>query len=323
MSLFLGSLQVTGFEQDEAAVLVFAAATATGEHTVFRGDVLIGADGIKSQVRAQLFPSEGPPTFHGTMLYRGTAHMAPDTCVMPPCTMVVVGTPEQRVEAYPISALAAPRLEVNFVFEKAFEGVPEAALRDWGVPCPTSKLAPLQAWEFPFLSCPGLLDRIQSTIVQFPAVDRDPLARWSFGRVSLMGDAAHPMLPYGSQGANQAILDGVALAEALRSPPRMHAAVARALQTYEAARREPTAKIVALNRERILPGVAGAGDVVPATVLPAEAVLQGDAERYQRSAEPAGGTARHEYWEWGLDLGRSGLLGGLDCPHPLPLHRCR
>jgi 2-polyprenyl-6-methoxyphenol hydroxylase-like FAD-dependent oxidoreductase len=95
------------------------------------------------------------------------------------------------------------------------------------------------------------------TFYEYPCCDRDPLPRWSFGRVTLLGDAAHPMYPVGSNGASQAILDAQALARHLGSS----ASVPEALAGYDAERRPPTAEIVLTNRKG---GPEGVIDVVEA-----------------------------------------------------------
>jgi 2-polyprenyl-6-methoxyphenol hydroxylase-like FAD-dependent oxidoreductase len=77
-------------------------------------------------------------------------------------------------------------------------------------------------------------------------VDKDPIDRWTFGRVTLLGDAAHPMYPRGSNGAAQAILDARTLADCVAAGGDPLAA----LSAYEAARSGPTARVVRTNRER-------------------------------------------------------------------------
>jgi 5-methylphenazine-1-carboxylate 1-monooxygenase len=100
-------------------------------------------------------------------------------------------------------------------------------------------------WRFDWLDIPALI-RGSEAVYEYPLVDQDPLPRWSFGRVTLLGDAAHPMYPIGSNGASQAILDAAALAAALteNSDP------VRALQAYEAVRLERTSKLVLSNRKQ-------------------------------------------------------------------------
>jgi len=104
---------------------------------------------------------------------------------------------------------------------------------------------------------PARLIEATGTFYEYPACDRDPLTRWSFGRVTLLGDAAHPMYPVGGNGASQAVLDARALARHLASP----ASVAEALAAYDAERRPPTAEIVLTNRKG---GPEGVIDIVEA-----------------------------------------------------------
>jgi 2-polyprenyl-6-methoxyphenol hydroxylase-like FAD-dependent oxidoreductase len=98
-------------------------------------------------------------------------------------------------------------------------------------------------WHFDWLDVPALL-RASETILEFPMVDQEPLPRWSHGRVTLLGDAAHPMVPRGSNGAGQAILDARALTDSLAK----HADATAALKAYEDLRREATARVVYANR---------------------------------------------------------------------------
>jgi 2-polyprenyl-6-methoxyphenol hydroxylase-like FAD-dependent oxidoreductase len=100
-------------------------------------------------------------------------------------------------------------------------------------------------WHFPCLDVPAVI-RNAYAVYEFPMVDRDPLERWTFGRVTLLGDAAHPMYPIGSNGASQAILDAAALAESLAKIRD----VAAALADYEAKRRPMAAAIVRMNRQQ-------------------------------------------------------------------------
>ncbi|MFC7543071.1 FAD-dependent monooxygenase [Siccirubricoccus deserti] len=104
-------------------------------------------------------------------------------------------------------------------------------------------LPAFESWDFGWLDVPGLMRRAEA-VFEFPMVDRDPLERWTDGRVTLLGDAAHPMYPIGSNGASQAILDARRLAWHLATAPGWPDALA----AYEAERRPATAAIVAANR---------------------------------------------------------------------------
>jgi 2-polyprenyl-6-methoxyphenol hydroxylase-like FAD-dependent oxidoreductase len=116
--------------------------------------------------------------------------------------------------------------------------------RDWNRRADTATvLKHFPDWRFDWLDIPALIEGAEA-IFEYPLVDRDPLPQWSFGRVTLLGDAAHPMYPVGSNGASQAILDAAALAASLteNSDPVV------ALRAYAAERMEKTARIVLSNR---------------------------------------------------------------------------
>ncbi|MEV6507622.1 FAD-dependent monooxygenase [Streptomyces sp. NPDC051642] len=140
-------------------------------------------------------------------------------------------------------------------------------------PIPTAEaLAELAGWDLPWVDLP---ERIRSStdIYEYPMVDRDPLPRWSFGRVTLVGDAAHPMYPMGMNGGSQSIVDARVLAWTLSQ----HDDPVRALERYENLRREPLNQLVLANRElgpeKIIAMAEEIGGPVPAEH--ATAVSQG------------------------------------------------
>jgi 2-polyprenyl-6-methoxyphenol hydroxylase-like FAD-dependent oxidoreductase len=121
---------------------------------------------------------------------------------------------------------------------------PEHAQQDWNRRGQLDDfIGAFADWHFDFLDVPAMI-RAADTILEYPMVDKDPLPQWSFGRITLLGDAAHPMYPRGSNGAGQAILDARALADALAAS---NDAVS-ALKAYEDIRLEATAKVVRTNR---------------------------------------------------------------------------
>ena len=137
------------------------------------------------------------------------------------------------------------RALINWVAELRVGGDQAPIPRDWNRRADKKHFAPaFKGWRFDWLDVPALIEGAE-TVYEFPMVDRDPVPRWSHGRVTLLGDAAHPMYPVGSNGASQGILDAAALAEALASEPEPVAALKR----YEAARLEPTARLVRANRQ--------------------------------------------------------------------------
>jgi 2-polyprenyl-6-methoxyphenol hydroxylase-like FAD-dependent oxidoreductase len=208
-----------------------------------RGRVLVGADGIHSALRAQFVPNEGPPIWNGAILWRGTTEAAP---FLGGRTMIMAGHEFQKFVAYPISAEADARGRslVNWIAEKKF--APDHVWRreDWNRPADIGEFLPdFEGWRFDWLDVPGLI-RGARAVYEFPMVDRDPLPRWTHGRATLLGDAAHPMYPIGSNGASQGILDARVLTRELLR----HGATQAALEAYEAERRPATARIVLANR---------------------------------------------------------------------------
>ncbi|KYG07039.1 hypothetical protein BE21_31425 [Sorangium cellulosum] len=203
-------------------------------------DLLICADGIHSKARARLYPDEGPPIYGGHILWRGTSLAAP---FLTGASMVIAGHQDQKFVIYPISPPGPDgRQRINWAADLA---VARSLRReDWNRPGDPAEFLPrFEAWRFGWLDVPGLV-RDAEAIYEFPLVDRDPLPRWSHGRMTLLGDAAHPMYPNGSNGASQAILDARALVRALAA----HADPVEALAAYEAERLPATAAIVAANR---------------------------------------------------------------------------
>ncbi|WP_437876500.1 flavin-dependent oxidoreductase [Sorangium sp. So ce513] len=203
-------------------------------------DLLICADGIHSAARAGLYPDEGPPIYGGRILWRGTTMAAP---FLTGATMIIAGHQDQKFVVYPISPPGPDgRQRINWAADLAIAR--NLRREDWNRPGdPADFLPRFEDWRFGWLDVPGLV-RDAEAIYEFPLVDRDPLPRWSHGRMTLLGDAAHPMYPNGSNGASQAILDARALVRALAA----HADPVEALAAYEAERLPATAAIVAANR---------------------------------------------------------------------------
>jgi 5-methylphenazine-1-carboxylate 1-monooxygenase len=229
-------------EQDGgAAIARFRDPAGRRELPAQQGLAVIGCDGIHSPIRRQLFPDEGEPIYSGVNMWRGVTRWPP---ILSGASMIRAGWfTHAKMVIYPIRSDidAAGRQLVNWVVEIATEKYERwswsrtARLEDF--------IAPMDAWHFDWLDVPAFL-RAAEVILEYPMVDKDPLPRWSFGRVTLLGDAAHPMYPRGSNGAGQAIVDARALADALAASGDAPAALA----AYDERRREATAKVVRANR---------------------------------------------------------------------------
>lgn len=204
--------------------------------------VLVAADGIHSVARAIRYPDEGMPKWNGALLWRGVAPASP---VLDGRTMVWAGHPDQKFVGYPILDLDADRQLFNFIAEFRTDGVELAEREDWNQPGRLDDfVGRFESWRFPWLDVPALIRSAEGTF-RFPMVDRDPVDRWSFGRTTLLGDAAHPMYPIGSNGASQAILDARVLTGCLRAFPDD---AETALRRYDEIRRPATSNIVLANR---------------------------------------------------------------------------
>ncbi|NBB20454.1 NAD(P)-binding protein [Runella sp. CRIBMP] len=237
---------LVSFEQNEGEVIAHFVNKETGQNIgQERGDLLIGSDGINSVVRQQLYPNEGPPVYSTNILYRGTTQMKP---FLNGTTMVMVGHNAQKIVAYPIHP--EPDVEgnklINWVANVRENGQQKLEVRDWNRPADQPRLVNLyRDWTFDWLDVPAMIAGAK-VVYEFPMSDRNPLGRWTFGRVTLLGDAAHPMYPIGSNGASQAILDADYLAECLKNTQNP----TEALMAYNDERVPATAKVVLQNRAK-------------------------------------------------------------------------
>ncbi|MBT31275.1 MAG: flavin-dependent oxidoreductase [Thalassobius sp.] len=234
------------FEQDENQITARFINRKTGEFIKeVSSDILIGADGINSVSRKQCYPEEGPVVFSGNVLYRGTTVMKP---FLNGSTMAMIGSNKQKMVVYPIGHVDEKTgLQlINWVGNLKEEGENRLTVRDWNRQIEKSFLLEKYTnWKYDWLDVYQMIDKAIA-IYEFPMSDRDPLETWTFGRFTLLGDAAHPMYPIGSNGASQAILDAAALTKALNT----HDSILEALQTYDQERVPATGKIVRQNRKK-------------------------------------------------------------------------
>jgi 2-polyprenyl-6-methoxyphenol hydroxylase-like FAD-dependent oxidoreductase len=223
-------------DRDATTVAVFE------DGTRVEADLVVAADGIHSAARAARYPDEGSLKWNGSLLWRGVAEV---DRVLDGRTMVWAGHPEQKFVGYPIADLPTGRQVFNFIAELRRPGSDLAAQEDWNKAGSLEDFLPAFAdWDFGWLDVPSIARAAPETFL-FPMVDRDPIPRWTFGRSTLLGDAAHPMYPIGSNGASQAILDARVLAGCVRHHGDD---IDTALARYEAVRGPGTAAIVEANR---------------------------------------------------------------------------
>ena len=217
---------------------------SSGHTRTEQADIIVSADGIHSPVRRQFYPHEGPPKYSGCVLWRATTIGKP---FLDGRTMVMAGNANHKLVTYPISQKYAKegRSLINWIAELRVGG-DTPPKDDWNREVDRSVFADQFAdWRFDFLDVPKLFAGAER-VFEFPMVDRDPLPRWTHGHVTLLGDAAHPMYPIGSNGATQSILDARCLADEIEGADV--GAVQAALERYEAERLPKCAKIVAANR---------------------------------------------------------------------------
>ncbi|MEQ8818438.1 MAG: flavin-dependent oxidoreductase [Thalassobaculum sp.] len=211
------------------------------------GSVLIGADGIHSTVRKAFYPDEGAPSWNGLMLWRGAVEGKP---FLTGRSMIIAGGMSAKFVCYPIyndpDTPGSTLLNWAVVARIGDGSTPPPRREDWSRLGDRAELMNHVDGVFT-LDVVDPVAIINSTVdfYEYPMCDRDPVDRWSFGRVTLLGDAAHPMYPVGSNGASQAILDARCLAGLLAGG----GAVEDALKAYEAQRLPMTAEIVRTNRK--------------------------------------------------------------------------
>ena len=239
----LTDCECVSVEQDERGATVHFKQTSTGKpRDSVRADVVIACDGINSALRKQFYPND-KVAFSGINTWRGVTRRKP---ILGGRTYMRVGSIlTGKIVIYPIvdDMDGNGNQLINWMAEIKRDTTEQ---NDWNKPGNLADFFPLyESWRFDWLDVAQMI-RDADQILEYPMVDKDPIDRWTFGRVTLAGDAAHPMYPRGSNGAAQAAIDARTLADLLqkKSDPR------EALKAYEAARVAPAAKVVRTNREQ-------------------------------------------------------------------------
>lgn len=192
------------------------------------GEMLIGADGIHSAVRAQMYPDEGTPVWGGAIMWRGTSRAAP---FLSGRSMILAGNNDIRFVSYPISD-ADPETGtavINWIAERTVDPDTHFEKEDWNRQVTAARFAAdFAEWDFGWINIPSLIGSAEA-VYEYLMVDREPVAHWTDECVTLIGDAAHATYPVGSSGASQAILDARILAAEIRR----HGTTTQAAHAYE------------------------------------------------------------------------------------------
>jgi 2-polyprenyl-6-methoxyphenol hydroxylase-like FAD-dependent oxidoreductase len=228
-------------EQNDAGVSVLFQDADGQDLPRVRAAVMIGCDGVSSTVRKQFYPDEGDPVYSGLTVWRGVTSHKP--FLSGADTIRAGWMPVGKLMVYPIrdNIDAEGNQLMNWV---ATLERPRPTSYDWNGQAKLEDFfEPYSKWNFDWLDIPALLQKTERYMV-YPMVDRDPVATWTFGRVTLLGDAAHPMYPRGSNGAGQSILDARYIAGCFKR----RGVTEEALQEYDKVRVAATAKVVLMNR---------------------------------------------------------------------------
>ncbi len=232
--------RAVGIDQDDqGANVAFQASTGEALPSI-RADAVVACDGVNSALRRQFYPDE-KLAFAGINTWRGVTVHKP---ILSGKSYLRIGSLDTgKMVIYPIADNVDGQGNqlVNWVAEIRQEGAP---MNDWNRPGDAADFIEIvKDWRFDWLDVPALI-RGASQSFEYPMVDKDPVPRWTFGRLTLLGDAAHPMYPRGSNGSAQALIDARTLADQLAhgGDPR------DALKRYEDLRLAPTARVVETNR---------------------------------------------------------------------------
>ena len=208
-------------------------------------DLIVGCDGVHSNIRKAL-TNEDAPRWTGIVMLRGLTKMKP---FFTGCSMTIIGLIEREMVIYPISKEVEDEGEslVNWVALKQVGKEKVKSLQEkWSIEVENidEAIKPFEHFQYDFIDVPNMI-RSAEKVYQYPMIDRQPLDSWVYGNITLLGDAAHPMIPIGANGATQAIIDGRVLASELYHKKD----ISSALKAYDEKHREAVNNIVKANRE--------------------------------------------------------------------------
>src|SRR4051794_10558651 len=209
----------------------------------YQGELLVAADGIHSAAREKLYPQEGPPIWNGRILWRGITDA---DAFLSGRTMIMAGHEVVKFVCYCISNRpdAAGKFQINWVAERHMPPSYQWRREDYNRTAKLDEFLPwFEDWKFEWLDVPSLIRNCPHAY-EYPLVDRDPIPQWTFGRVTLMGDAAHPMYPIAPNGASQAFLDAGVTPRKIWA----HGETSPALVAFGPKRPPPPPALVMLNR---------------------------------------------------------------------------
>ena len=234
--------QVTDYRKEADGAVTALVEKASGGTEEFSGTLLFGADGIHSAIRAQMHPAQPPIHWGGTIMWRGTARAAP---IRTGSSFVGLGTSRHRVVFYPISRPDENGLaDINWIAERTYDTDHDWSRTGWFRPVQVEEFAgEFEDFVYDWLDLPALLARSE-VAYENPMIDRNPLPTWVDGPVALMGDAAHPMYPTGSNGASQAIIDARVIGRAMLE----HGVSPAALSSYDDLLCGPIGQVAMRNR---------------------------------------------------------------------------
>jgi 5-methylphenazine-1-carboxylate 1-monooxygenase len=236
-------MAVTGYRNCEDGGVCALIQTRDGARLEMAGSLLIGADGLHSALRAQMYPDQPPIQWGGAIMWRG---ITPGVPIRTGASFVGLGTHRHRVVFYPI-ANADPvtgLAPINWIAEITVDNSGGWTTGDWNRQVAVeSFIHHFEGWNYDWMDVPAML-RGAAAIFEYPMIDRDPVPTWVDGSVALLGDAAHVMYPTGSNGASQAMIDARVLGAAILE----HGVTRAALQAYDARLCAEISAVVLRNR---------------------------------------------------------------------------